>query len=233
MAIISLFHIIALNNHLLAAITDTIPPCINTMKIETGRILSEFDYKGQYWFSFTNPDDTIKNNNSDKLTTWSFYDANCKLVARWQKGGVAGLNKITPDTIDKKKIILIRTLQFDTLQKKETSINHLPGPVVKVADSLHGMSIQEYKYKGQRLYLVHVLLTAIQRKELLNKGIVTVDEPYYDEKGKIIIRYKRALDGMFLRAAQWVPASVRQADVVKVQDGYWYKKDGKFEKQYQ
>jgi len=231
MTIISLFHIIALNNYPVTAITDTIPPCINTIKIETGHILSKYDYKGQCWFSFTNPVDTTENKNSDKMTTTLFYDANCNVVARWQKGGIAGLNKITPDTIDKKMIVMIRTIKFDTLQKKDSGSNRLPEPVAKAADLIHGISIQEYMYIGQRLYLIYTPLTATNRRELLNKGIVTVDEPYYDEKGKIIILYKRALEGMFMRASQWVPSSVKQADVIKVRNGGWYKKDGKFEKQ--
>ena len=232
MIIISLLHIIALYNHLLAAITDTIPPCINTIKIETGRILSTFDYKGQHWFSFTNPADTLEKNNSDQMTTRVFYDANCNIVARWQKGGIAELNKITPDTIDKKMITLTGTIKFDTLQKKDTDNNYLPEPVIKIAGLRYGINIQEYLYKGQRLYHVNVPLTAIKRKELLDKGIITVDEPYYDEKGKIIILYKRALEGMFTRAAQWVPSSVKQTDLIKVKDGNWYRIDGIFKNKF-
>jgi hypothetical protein len=212
-----------------AGIDSTMPPCIKS-KVDSNRLnVSEYDYKGQRWFVTAKANAKVENY-PDKLTTLQFYNENCKLVCIWQKGGVAGLNKVTPDTIDKKKIILIRSIKFDTLKKKDTSINYLPGPVIKIADLRHGITIQEYMYMGQRLYLINVPLTIDQRKELINKGIVTVDDPYYDEKGKTIILYKRALEGSFMRAARWMPASVKQVDIIKVQNGYWYRKDGTFKK---
>ncbi len=210
-----------------AAIDSTLPPCIKN-KVDSNQLnVTEYDYKGQRWFVTAIQNPKIENN-SDKLTTIKFYTDNCKPACIWQEGGIAGLNKVTPDTIDKTKILLIRTIKFDTLQKKNN--DYLPYPVIKLADLRQGINIQEYLYKNQRLYWINVPLTATKRKELLDKRITTVDEPYYDEKGKIVILYKRALEGMFTRSAQWVPSSVKQADVIKIPNGYWYRKDGTFKK---
>ncbi len=203
---------------------DTLPPCIDSISFAQHKTFTEYDYKGQRWFSLSSEEKESKA--SDKMIRTTFYDLHCQLVGYWVRGGIAGLNKLTPDTIEKAKIIIIRTIKFDTVQKKDTS--YLPEPVIKIANLLHGISIQEYMYNDQRLYFINVPLTANRRNELRNKGIATTDEPYYNEKGMIIILYKRALLGMYARAAQWVPASVKQTDVIKVMDGYWYRKDGVF-----
>jgi hypothetical protein len=210
-----------------AAIDSTLPPCIKS-KVDSNRLnVSEYDYKGQRWFITAKANAKVENY-PDKMTILQFYNDQCKPVCIWRKGGIAGLNKVTPDSIDKSKIILLRTIKYDTLPKQDSS--YLPEPVAKQACIVYGISIQEYLYKGQKLYLINVPLSATKRKELLNKGIVTVDESYYDEKGKVVILYKRPLEGSFMRAAHWVPTSVKQVDIIKVQNGYWYRKDGAFKK---
>ncbi len=211
-----------------AAIDSTLPLCIKNQMDSNRLNVTEYEYKGQRWFSLTSEEKESKV--SDKMIRTTFYDMHCQLVGYWVRGGIAGLNKLTPDTIEKAKIIIIQTIKFDTVQKKDT--NYLPEPVIKIANLLHGISIQEYLYNGEKLYLINVPLTIARRNELLNKGIATIDEPYYNEKGKIIIFYKRALLGMYARAAQWVPASVKQTNVIKVMDGYWYRKNDVFKNKF-
>jgi hypothetical protein len=210
-----------------ATIDSTLPPCIKNQMDSNQLNVTEYDYKGQRWFVTVKANAKVENY-PDKMTILQFYNDQCKPVCIWRKGGIAGLNKAIPDSIDKSKIILLRTIKYDTLPKKISS--YLPEPVAKQAGILYGISIQEYLYKGQKLYLINVPLSATKRKELLSKGIVTVDEPYYDERGKVVILYKRPLEGSFMRAAHWVPASVKQVDIIKVQNGYWYRKDGSFKK---
>ncbi len=227
MTIISVFHIIALNNHPLAAITDTIPPCINTIKIETGRILSKFNYKGQYWYSFTNPADTIENNISDKMTTRFFYDANCKLVCTWTKGGITGMNKVTPDTIEKAKIKKIEIVPKDSIKKQSANSNTLPGTIVKMAIAKNIEEVKEYLYQDKILYTFRYPLSF---KHLPEKGSVTIDNPYYDEKGKVILVYKSAIKPMYSRAERWVPASVKRSDVTEASKGVWIREKNNYKK---
>lgn len=111
---------------------DTIPPCIAYMKTETGKLLSKYEYKGQHWFALQ-ASLKVTDNNSDKMTTITFYDSTCKTVARWTKGGIAGLNKVTPDTIDKKSIIPLWA-EKDTVVKQTSDYKKytLPDTIQKM-----------------------------------------------------------------------------------------------------
>src|SRR6187549_3541988 len=105
-----------------SATIDSLPACIVNISTTDIHTFTEYDYKGQRWFSFTQvakaPDPKI----SDKMTITRIYDRNCHLQCTWTKGGIAGLNKISPDTIQKEKIKIVRidTLNIDSLRKEKS-----------------------------------------------------------------------------------------------------------------
>lgn len=215
---ILLLTILLLSGNCYAA-TDSLPACINTMKISTESSVTEYEYKGQRWFVFTKIIPPVEPNVSDKMTITKFYNDSCRLACTWTKGGIAGLNRVMPDTIEKEKI-------------KNIAEPLLPQTIEKLATAKSALSIEQYTYQGKLLYrLIQLPLTANQ---LAAKGIKVIDEPYYNEQGTIIILFKRATSGSFLRAQRWEPASVKPADVTKTKHGwkrnstgYMYQSTGK------
>ncbi len=139
-------------------IKDTIPPCINLIKTETGKLITKYEYKGQYWYAFRTPAMKVIDNTSDKMTTITFYDSTCHVVGRWVKGGIAGLNKTTPDTIQKEKIIPLWA-------EKDTAVNQtsnnkkyiLPDTIQKMAIQKKAKWIQQSDCAGKIYYNFQLL----------------------------------------------------------------------------
>lgn len=209
------------------AATDSLPPCINTIKISTESFVTEYEYKGQRWFVLTKIKPPHENRISDKIYNTKFYDANCKLVCTWTKGGIAGYNKVSPDTIEKAKIKIKDITPKDSSKKISVTSNALPDTIVKLALAKNVQEVVEYLYQDKILYRFHY---PSYYDQLPKKGCVTYDDPYYDKNGKVILVYKRAIKGMFTRAEHWEPASVKRSDVTKVKNGVWLREKNNYRK---
>ncbi|HUM98344.1 MAG TPA: hypothetical protein PK275_10840 [Chitinophagaceae bacterium] len=177
------------------SITDSLlPPCINLWKKNNLARVSEYNYKGQRWFVFEGKkQDTLETNISDRQTIIKFYNDSCNLVCTWIKGGIAGMNRVKPDSIEKEKIFTIYSEPYpvsDTL--------------MQIAFSKKSIAIDRYEYKGQILY--KLIESALSPNELNKKGIKFISECYYNEKGKIVLEFRRATASMFYRAQRWIPA---------------------------
>jgi hypothetical protein len=142
-----------------SSLQDTIPPCITHIKTETGKRITKYEYKGQYWFAFQSSLKVV-DNNSDKMTTITFYDSTCRVVARWTKGGIAGLNKVTPDTVDKKNIIPLWA-EKDTVSKQIADYKKysLPDTIQKMAILKKAKWIQQSDCAGKIYYNFQLLST--------------------------------------------------------------------------
>ena len=209
------------------AATDSLPACINTMKISTTSFVTEYEYKGQQWFVFTKIHPPRENEISDKMTHTKFYDAGCKLVCTWTKGGITGMNRVTPDTVEKLKIKKIEIVPKDSIKKYYNYLNALPDTIIKLALAKNSSEIKEFLYQDKILYTFRY---PFSYKPIPKKGSVTIDNPYYDESGKVIIIYKRAIQSTFLRAERWVPASVKRSDVSEVKNGVWTREKNNYKK---
>ena len=97
--ILFLLIFVSLSFNAVYAISDSLPRCIIEMKTTTESFVTVYEYKGQRWFVFTKINPAPEPNVSDKMNYTKFYDAACKLVCTWKKGGITGMNKVTPDTI--------------------------------------------------------------------------------------------------------------------------------------
>ena len=222
---ITLFTIIILESGNCYAVTDSLPPCINTIKISTESLVAEYEYKGQRWFVFSKINPPLENKISDKIYNTKFYDANCKLVCTWTKGGIAGFNNVTPDTIEKAKIKKIEIVLKDTIKKPSANLTALPDTIVKLALAKNVQEVKEYLYRDKILYTFRYPL---YYQPVPNEDNVTIDIPYYDKTGKVILIYKRAIRGTFLRAERWKPASVKRSDVTEVKNGVWIQEKNKY-----
>lgn len=162
------------------AATDSLPPCIsNVLHIEP-RIVTQYDYKGQRLFSYKTNYQPKLQNNSDQMSTIRFYNYNCQLVFTWIKGGVAGLNKTIPDSIQKEKIITIRVDTLDTIvAKKMQSPPALPDTIAKMALQKNSGWIEESSYKGNYYYRLEAPAPNS------NSQKTTFGGPYYNEKAII------------------------------------------------
>ena len=219
--------IIILSSNCYAA-TDSLPACINTMKISTESFVTEYQYKGQRWFVFTKINPPRENKISDKIYNTKFYDANCKLVCTWTKGGITGFNKVTPDTIEKAKIKKVEIVQKDTIKKPSANLTALPDTILKLALANNCSEIKEFLYQDKILYNFSYPL--YYKQQLPEKGSVTIDDPYYDINGKVILVYKNAIQATFTRAERWVPASVKRSDVNEVKNGVWMREKNNYKK---
>lgn len=191
---------------------DSLPSCIVRMKKNDSLItIVEYNYKAQRWFVIEKKITKPEKNYPDKMTTTKFYNDNCQLVCTWVKGGIAGLNKVVPDTIEKDKIKVLNILT-------------LPDTIQKLGIQKNIKEIQEFSYNGKTLY--RILNNTLPAYELAKKGIATIDEPYYDEKGKIVAIFKRATTGTFLRAQQWQPTSFKPTLLVKTINKWTRKNSG-------
>ena len=209
------------------ALSDSLPPCIAEMKISTESFVTEYKYKGQRWFVFTKINPPRENRISDKIYNTKFYDANCKLVCTWTKGGIAGFNKVTPDTIEKAKIKKIEIIQKDTIKKYLTNSNALPDTILKLALAKNVEEVKEYVYRDKILYTFHYPL---YKNKLPKKDSLIIDYPYYDETGKMILVKKSAFQSMSSRAEYWQPISVYNSDVKEVKNFIWLREKNNYKK---
>ncbi|MBA3674490.1 MAG: hypothetical protein H0W75_05950 [Chitinophagaceae bacterium] len=208
---------------------DSLPACILKMKQKDSLlIVDKYDYKGQQWFSMRRMLNLKESQMSDRMNHLEFYNEDCKIVCTWTKGGIAGLNKVTPDTIEKAKIKKIEILLKDSIKKYPVNSNALPGTIVKMALAKNVQEIVEYLYQDKILYEFRYPL--YYKQELPKKGSVTIDDPYYDKNGKVILIYKRAIQGTFTRAERWEPASVKRSDVTELPNGIWFREKNNFKK---
>lgn len=192
------------------AVTDSLPACIDSIKNKTSATVAVYDYKGQHWFVVAPKAKTPPTNYSDQMTYIKFYNSNCQLVCTWTKGGIAGLNRVTPDSIEKEKIkLLTQPMPPDTIQK--------------IARLKNAFDIQEYSYNGKKLYCLTSKIPSVT--ELAKKGISTKSEPYYDETGKLIATFKRATSGTFMRSQHWEPSSFQTTPPIKTKNSWILKSD--------
>ena len=210
------------------AAADSLPDCINTMKISSESSVTEYEYKGQRWFGFTKINQLLENEVSDKIIRTSFYNSECKLIFTWIKGGITGMNKVSPDTIKKTKIKNTGVFAKDVITQYPDS-SALPDTILKMALAQNVQEVMEYLYQDKTLYTFHYRLYSNPR--LPEKGSVTIDDPYYDKTGKVILIYKRAISGAFRRAEHWLPNTVKRSDVTKIKNGVWIRATNNYIKQ--
>ncbi|MBP9103900.1 MAG: hypothetical protein KBF82_08570 [Chitinophagaceae bacterium] len=162
------------------AATDSIPSCIMDMK-KTFPLLSvtEYQYKGQPWFLIVK--DTVAEKvvkNADHQTHLKFYNQECELVCTWTKGGIAALNRVIPDSVEKEKIIKLPT-QPDTAAKKNSipATDILPDTIAKLA-IIKGITwIEETNCKEDNLYRFE------NKKAMKNNGVPVFDGAYFNQQG--------------------------------------------------
>lgn len=165
----------------LFAATDSLPSCVASQLQIEPRTVTYYDYKGQKLYSYKTIYQARPSNNSDQMTTTRFYDSNCRLVCTWTKGGIAGLNKMIPDTIQKDKIIAIRTDTLDTVVvKKLAVITSLPDNISKLAGLKKSNWIEESNYKGNYIFRFQ------NPADNPTTSKVTFAGAWFDEKGKPI-----------------------------------------------
>lgn len=203
------------------AAIDSLPGCINTLKIATESSVTEYEYKGQRWFVFTKiippPEDKV----SDKMTTTKFYNADCKIVCWWTKGGIAGLNRVRPDSVEKSKI---KKLDQPTKYPKTRSDTALGDTIRQLANQLNARYVQQYDYNGQPVYFLAII--TFPAYELAKKGIPVIEEKYYNGSGKWVASFRRATAGMYMRAQRWEPASFVPSNLLKTKKKWIKTNDG-------
>lgn len=183
-------------------VIDSLPSCILKMKQKDSLlIVNKYDYKDQQWFGISKILTEQEMKKVNYIKTIIFYNSDCNLVATWQTGGnyIKRVDKISPDTIDKNKIIKI------TGEKA-------PEAIIKLAIKNNAAYITEYEYLGQTLYFLN------DRNDKFNlnaeKKMITI-KPYFDKNGREIIRFQRANDPSFLRAQGWQPYTVKPEKLIK------------------
>ena len=184
------------------AAVDSLPACILKMKQKDSLIMvNQYDYKGQRWFGMRRMLTLKESQISDRMYHLEFYNKDCQLVCTWIKGGIAGLNKVLPDTIDKTKIIIVP--------------DKVPEKIMQLALLNNAAYITEYEYLGQSLYFLYKNKDKNAQKEMINI------EPYYDKNGIEIIRFQRANDPSFSRAQGWRPITVKPEKLLQ-KGTIWY-----------
>jgi hypothetical protein len=180
-----------------SAQTDTIPSCLlDKTKGDSMLQVKQYYYKGQLWYSLANKKPVTQ---SDMIYHIKLMTANCKPVGEWTRGGIAGLNKIIPDTIDTKKIWLKQSHSF-----------FIPDTLGVAASRHSAYKIDAYTYKGEPLYKMISYTTPEQKKQMI------IREYYYNYNGKLILVYKRATEGSFMRAQGWETTGVDPAQLKKL-----------------
>ena len=211
---------------------DSLPSCILKMKQKDSLlIIYKYDYKGQQWFGIKRilTEQEMKKVNYIKTTV--FYNTGCKPVATWRTGGnfIIRVDAILPDSIDKTKIIRVADdkVPENIMQFPVNRSNALPDSIVRLALAKNCSEVKEYLYQEKILYTFRYPLYSQQLPE---KGSVTIDVPYYDKNGKVVLTYKRAIEGRYSRAEQWVPASVKRGEVTAVPNGFWLREKNTYKK---
>ncbi|MEO5948601.1 MAG: hypothetical protein ABIP79_17430 [Chitinophagaceae bacterium] len=165
---------------------DSIPACILKMKQKDSLlIVDKYDYRGQQWFGIS-----PKLIDNDKMFIIKFYNTDCKLVGTWH----GAHNQVVPDSIDKTRILNMEKVK-------------VPEAIFKLAVKHMALSITEYEYLGQTLYLLNVKNIDVHQ--------TTITEPYFDKDGRDIITFQRATSGAFLRAQRWEPYNVDTKKLIK------------------
>ncbi len=181
---------------------DSLPACILKMKQKDSLlIVDKYDYKGQQWFVMRRMLTLKESQMPDRMYHLDFYNKDCKLVCTHTKGGFAGLNKVSPDTIDKTKIIKIA--------------EKVPEKIMQLAIKNNAASISEYQYLGQPLYFLHINHPYNSSKDSI------VIKPYYDIRGKVIIFLKRVTNPDFTRTERWEPYGTVQPEKLLTKGDIW------------
>ena len=92
---------------------------------------------------------------SDQMYHLEFYNKDCKLVCTQVKGGIAGLNKVKPDSIDKTKIVKV------TDEK-------VPEKIMQLAVKNNAASISEYHIRDKHciFYILTIPITHQKKRSL-------------------------------------------------------------------
>lgn len=138
-----------------------IPNCIKDSIDKYEALVALYSYKGQPWFGVTN---RTNNNISDRQIITKFYDTDCRLMATNVKGGIAGINKMTPDTVAISKVLPFIT---DTIKR--------------ISEQLSVKRIAVCNYKGAIVYLLTMQSVAG------NRSILKITDNYYSEMGNLIL----------------------------------------------
>ncbi len=180
--------------------TKQLPACIAAIQAKDSLVtITEYRYKGQRWFAIGKKASHPEQNNSDKMSTINFYNDSCKIVCSWKKGGIAGLNKVFPDSVQKEKIILADTTTEDSNKITNSQKVSLPDSIEKLARLKKSSWIEETIYDGKLVYR----FPNLSDKKTPSK--ITFVNPFYDENGIIVTTVA------LTRRAFW-----------------WHKSDGKF-----
>jgi hypothetical protein len=189
--------------------SSAIPACLEEKAKDSTWLIQHYYYKGQLWYGFSRKN-TAKV--SDYLATIRLANGDCDTVGQWKKGGIAGLNRLTPDTIDVKKLWL---RQFHSFL--------LPDTIRSIAKQQHAFSVDAYIYKGEALYLMAVkkILTPAEKSKKI------IREYYYRIDGTVALVFKRAIEGSFMRAQGWETAGVDPLQLKKL-SYYWQQHAGDY-----
>lgn len=177
---------------------SSFPGCLQKNAGDSTLSVQEYYYKGQIWYGVT-PKNIKKV--SDYMATTQLFDTACGIIGNWKKGGIAGLNKISPDTIDTKKLWLRQSHPFI-----------IPDTIRIIATQQHASSIDAYTYKGEPLYSMppkKILSPAEKNKKIIR-------EYYYRADGSVVLIYKRAAEASFMRAQGWETPGADPAKLKKL-----------------
>lgn len=179
--------------------SDSFPSCIAAMKAKDSNIIiKQYDYKGQRWFGITRKN--IDPKVSDPMNNIIFYNTKCERTATWQRGGIAALSRLIPDSIDKTKL-------FRTDNPK------IHEAILQLALKNNATAVTEYTYLGQTLYFLNI--------DNFNSKKMVIEEPYYDSNGVAVITFHRATQGAFMRAQRWEPAGKVQPEKLMKRGIVW------------
>ena len=115
------------------------------------------------------------------------------------------MNRVKPDSIEKEKIFMIYSEPYS-----------VSDTLLKIALSKKSIAIDRYEYKGQVLF--KLIDSAQSPNELNKKGIKLISEYYYNEKGNIVLEFRRATASMFYRAQRWIPANTEPAKLKRIKN---------------
>ena len=161
------------------ATIDSLPACIEARKLSTQSLVTEYEYKGQRWFVFTEMIGPNENNTSDKIYRTKFYDVSCKLVCTRFTGGITGMDKTTPDTVEKAKIKKLPIVSTGTIH--QTNIKELPDSIVKLAGLKKSRWIEQKSFIEGNLYRFQ----SPEDKESSSR--ITFTGSYYNSNGQVSV----------------------------------------------
>lgn len=156
------------------AAADSLPPCLKEITTVALKSYTEYEYKGKRLFSFT----TVTNH-SDSMVSIHYYDSSCRLFCTWVRRGIMG-SKMQPYTIEKAKIITLKTIHFSTVSDIKTNTgNTLPDSIIKIALLKNSQWIEENHYDDHLVYRLQN-----SGKKAPGSQIIFTN-PYFDENGKV------------------------------------------------